>query len=58
LEKFHTREIAIMRKDPAKPGSIVNTPSSLVRGFKRMVRGRSSNEPETQTANASRRKVH
>lgn len=38
LEAFHTREIAIVRKDPARPGSIVNRPSSLLRGFRRLVR--------------------
>ena len=35
LEAFHTREISIVRKDPGKPGSIVNKPSHLLRGFRR-----------------------
>jgi putative ATP-binding cassette transporter len=38
LEAFHTREISIVRKDPAKPGSIVNKPSHLLLGFRRFVR--------------------
>lgn len=38
LERFHTREIAIVRKDPSRPGSIVNRPSPLVRGFRRLTR--------------------
>ncbi len=44
LEKFHTREIAIMRKDPAKPGSIVNKTSMLSRGFQRIVGGAKRND--------------
>lgn len=44
LEQFHTREIAIVRKDPAKPGSIVNRPNPLVRGFRRLVRRRKGDE--------------
>jgi putative ATP-binding cassette transporter len=39
LEQFHTREIAIVRKDPEKPGSIVNRPFSIVRGLRKLVRG-------------------
>ena len=60
LEKFHTREISIMRKDPAKPGSIVNSPSSLLRGFRRFVGGRKSNDvtPHTKNADALHQKVH
>ncbi|MBX9741516.1 MAG: ABC transporter ATP-binding protein/permease, partial [Beijerinckiaceae bacterium] len=38
LEQFHTREIAIVRKDPEKPGSIVNRPFSIVRGLRKLVR--------------------
>lgn len=44
LERFHTREIAIVRKDPARPGSIVNRPSPLVRGFRRFVRRKSPDD--------------
>ena len=38
LEQFHTREIAIVRKDPDKPGSIVNRPFSIVQGLRKLVR--------------------
>ncbi len=40
LEAFHTREISIVRKDPGKPGSIVNRPSHLLRGFRRFAERR------------------
>ncbi len=51
LEAFHTREISIVRKDPAKPGSIVNKPSHLLRGFRRFVRLRAeTSEPARDTA--------
>ena len=60
LERFHTREIAIMRKDPAKPGSIVNRPSSLLLDFKQMVRGRKREEvePVSDANGAPDRKAH
>lgn len=60
LEKFHTREIAITRKDPAKPGSIVNRPSMLARGYQRIVRGvrRDADKPASQSANAPDHTVH
>jgi hypothetical protein len=38
LEQFHTREIAIVRRDPERPGSIVNRPFSITRGLRKLVR--------------------
>lgn len=45
LEAFHTREIAVVRKDPESPGSIVNRPLSIAGRLKRLLRGRRGDEP-------------
>ena len=59
LEAFHTREISILRKDPARPGALVNKPTHMLRGFRRFVKRKdASNGERDTTAGAAERHRH